>query len=243
MLRTRMIGSVVLSLGVGPATVAGSVGGFESGSLEGWQAMGLPTVVEDYQRYGWGLEPGPVVPALEGDFMVAMRSDMGVSVADASAILGVDAAVFGDLTGEGATHVSAIWKTMDLSAGSTLSFLWAFDADTDFGNPDTDNDTAFLLIGDELITVESVYRQVIGGEHDGAVFQYTVGEDGPTTVAIGLIEALGESDLPGANLARVSDMSSTLLLDGVRAAPSPTACLGGLLLAGGLALRRRRGEA
>ncbi len=230
------IGTIFLLVQVSANCASLINGGFETGDLTGWQALGGSNVtVSSGQSYP--AAGGAVAPS-SGLFASRLVST-GVTAADLAAAMGITEATLEAANGnKDATFGSMIYQTFNATAGDSVNFRWNF-VEQDYLPYD---DFAFYGLSFEgapasvtkFASLESVgpdNGSTINGWED---LNLTFSQTGSYTAYFGVLN-VQDSGLP-----------SDLWIDGVgepalSAIPEPGSMLAlGLLISGGAFMRSRR---
>lgn len=239
----RIFAVAVLSLAVNTGAVHAAPivnGGFEAG-LTGWTATPLSdvSVVGTVQGYA---------PA-QGALQALISNSAGVDSADLASFLGLPVPTLLD-SGGTAYEGSAIKRTLDVQAGDTLSFSWAFlTAEIEVSGFPPLPDFGFLLIDQQLSILATALDPglqalspdpgppaLLGGPYlfgtPRSTFTHTFASAGTHTIAFGVVDI---DDY-------ISD--SALLIDAVdlQSVPEPTTMVLFGTGAAIAAVRRRRAQ-
>jgi len=230
-------GLVAVLVLLGPGTVASGLTNakFESGSLEGWRALGNASFESSYTSidvFGRAFLGGPI-EAVEGECFAVIRNDLDTAagVSETEAALGVDNGTLAALSSDVLLGVSSIRRSFSVAPGDTLSLQWSFDGDTDLGNPFVGDDFGLLTIEGEAFRLGSVLSGPPIWE-GFQPFEYEFTSGGEVTLGLGVVEVLDAAGSQAKSRLLIDDVDLRRIEQTVTPEPTGLAALGLIALLG-----------
>jgi hypothetical protein len=233
-----VLGATTLGLTAArPASASFVNGGFETGNFTGWTTLGNTSVGGPTLAYGTSITPP------EGAFQARLDTGGNFGATTIETALGLTPGSLGAIASDTTFSGSAIYQSVTVAAGDTLSFLYNFG--TNEAIPSIiNNDFSFVSITPTvgatlLLDTRTIVPQTSTSQSGYLTYSYQFTAGGTYKVGVGVLN-VGDND---------NDFLSSLFVDDFRitpgqvtpnAVPAPAGLVLGLLGVPALGLLRRR---